>query len=75
MTDLRLCIRLVERIPTSVSALRTWWRMTKGFTDLGSFEVDEYMMIIVYRVCKCGCKLASALEVFSTDETSVNVDV
>jgi hypothetical protein len=44
-------------------------------TDLGGVEVDEYVMIIVYRVCKCRSELASALEVFSTDKTSVNVDV
>lgn len=49
--------------------------MTKALTDLGRLEVNEYMVVIVYRVCKCRRELASALEVFAADETSVNVDV
>jgi len=44
-------------------------------THLGGFEINEDVVVIVYRMCVCMRTSTSALEVFAADETAVNVEI
>ena len=44
-------------------------------THLGGFEIDEYVVIIVYRMRVRVRALSTALKIFSTDKTAVDVDI
>lgn len=46
-----------------------------GLTYLGGFEVDKDVVILVNGVCIGMGIAASALEVFSTDETTIYIEI
>ena len=42
---------------------------------LGSFEIDEYVVVVVNSVGECVRIPSSPLEVFATDEATIDIDV
>jgi hypothetical protein len=71
--DQRRGSRQVGRIPPG--ELRRGHRISIRDTYLGCFEVDEDVVVIVDGVCVCMRIAATALEIFTTDETSINIKI